>query len=311
MLEKLAEMAASAGQPILWNMQNIGGSSLEQRSMGTDPTRPWSGFSSGADRDGSPVDVLAEWREPSVGGRAYDLLLVTELHSLLDTLMRQGTVRYLAEFQHRFLETNPSGAIWFMSPWLDVSDKEDPSDWIDYERRASPVWRCVVQAASAGAAPGQRGPTIGFVPASLALAELVDHLTSAPRAGFENMTPGDIVRSLFTDTVHLTDLGETYTARIVFATIHGPDAATVGMPNGVGDARAQTLKAFATEFLLGYRADEPFEECTSGVSPSFAWAYAGYANKIYRSDFSWPRAAIQRWRDTARFGWNLRNAFAD
>lgn len=311
MLEKLAEMATGSGRPIVWNMQNIGGSSLEQRSMGSDPARPWSGFSSGTDRDGGPVDVLAEWHEPSVGGRAYDLLLVTELHSLLDTLMRQGTVRYLAEFQRRFLETNPSGAIWFMAPWLNVSDREDPRDWIDYERRASSVWRCVVEAASTGAAPGERGSGIGFVPASLALAEFVDYLTSAPRAGFENMTPGDIVRSLFTDTVHLTDLGEAYTALITFATIHGLDAGIVGMPDGAGDARAQTLKAFATEFLRRYRAAEPLEQCPSRVSPSFAWAYAGYANKIYRADFSWPRAAIQRWRDTARFGWNLRNAFAD
>ncbi len=38
---------------------------------------------------------------------------------------------------------------------------------------------------------------------------------------------------------------------------------------------------------------------------------SGYVGKTYRADFSWPRVAIQRLRDTARFGWNLRNAYSD
>lgn len=312
MLDKLAEMAAASGRPILWNMQNIGGSSLERRSMGTDPARPWSGFADGTDRSGGSVDVLAEFRRPSVGDSAYDLLLVTELHSLLDTVMRQGTVRYLAEYKRRFLEANPAGSMWFMAPWLDISDKEDPSDWIAYERLALPVWRCTVQAAGGSAASGGESASgIGFIPASLALAELVDHLVSAPRQGFEKMTPGDVVRALFTDSVHPTELGEAFVALIVLATIDGLDAQTARMPAGVSEAQAQTLKIFAADFLSRYRAAQPFEACSGGVAPSFAWAYAGYANKIYRADFSWPRAAIQRMRDTARFGWNLRNAFSD
>lgn len=311
MLEKLSEMAATSGRPILWNTQNIGGSSLERRSMGNDPARPWSGFADGTDRNGGAVDVLAEFRQPSVGASAYDLLLVTELHSLLDTVMRQGTVRYLAEYERRFREINPAGAMWFMAPWLDVSDKEDPSDWIAYERLALPVWRCAVQAAGGRAASGESASAIGFIPASLALAELVDYLVSAPRQGFESMTPGDIVRALFTDSVHSTELGEAYVALIVLATIDGLDAQAVRMPAGVDEAQAQTLKAFAAGFLSRYRAAEPFGACPGGVSISFAWAYAGYANQIYRADFSWPRAAIQRLRDTARFGWNLRNAFSD
>ncbi|GAA2880168.1 hypothetical protein GCM10010837_36640 [Aminobacter niigataensis] len=310
MLDKLAEMAAGAGRPVVWNMQNIGGSSLEQRSMGSDPERPWSGFKAGMNRNGGSVDVLAEFRQPSVGGATYDVLLVTELHSLLDTIMRQGTVRYLAEYQGRFLETNPLGAIWFMAPWLDVSDKEDPRDWIAYERLALPVWRCAVQAASGAAASGKSTSGIGFIPASLALAELVDHLTSAPRAGFEDMSPEDIVRALFTDTVHSTELGEAYIALIVLATIEGLDAQTVRMPAGVSDAQAQTLKSFAADFLSRYRA-EPLDQCSGGISLSFAWAYSGYVGKTYRADFSWPRVAIQRLRDTARFGWNLRNAYSD
>lgn len=308
MLERLAGIAAGAGKPIVWNMQNIGGSSIEQRSMGTDPAQPWSGFTSGVGRDGGPVDALAEWRQPSVGGEAYDILLVTELHSLLDTVMRQGTVRYLAEYRRRFLEANPSGAVWFMAPWLDVSDKEDPSDWIAYERRASPVWRCAVQAA--GGDPGQTGKGIGFIPASLALAELVDYLTSAPRAGFEAMTSGEIVRALFTDSVHPTEFGEAYVALIVLATIDGLDARSIAMPAVATEAQSQTLKDFAADFLARYSAQSP-EECSGGVSLSFAWTYAGYANKIYRADFSWPRATIQRLRDTARFRWNLGSAFSE
>lgn len=310
MLEKLAEMAAASGRPILWNMQNIGGSSLERRSMGANPARPWSGFADGSDRNGGAVDVLAEFRQPSVGTSAYNVLLVTELHSLLDTVMRQGTVRYLAEYRSRFRETNPAGAMWFMAPWLDVSDKEDPGDWIAYERLALPVWRCAVRAAGGSAALSESASGIGFIPASLALAELVDYLVSAPRQGFENMAPGDVVRALFTDSVHPTELGEAFVALIVLATIDGLDAQRVRMPAGVDEAQAKTLKTFAADFLNRYRAAEPLEACSGGVSPSFAWAYAGYANKIYRADFSWPRAAIQRLRDTARFSWNLRNAFS-
>jgi hypothetical protein len=60
MPEMLAAIAEDSGQPITWNMQHIGGSSIKQRSHGAGDQSPWSGYGDGTDKDGAPIDVRDE-----------------------------------------------------------------------------------------------------------------------------------------------------------------------------------------------------------------------------------------------------------
>ncbi len=310
MLQTLAAIMQDAGQPLAWNMQNIPGSSLMKRTMGSDATSPWSGFTTGVDRSGAQIDVLAELRAPSAGGAAYDALLLTELHSVLDSLTEHDTARYLAEYRRRFLDINPQGGVWFMAPWLSLSSLEDPRDWIAYERNALPVWRCAVSTATGSPAPSEARTETGFIPASLALAELVNHLVEAPRPGFERPSHGDIVRDLFADQVHLTELGETYIALIIASAIYGVDPASLALPATVDPDKARTLTAFASRFVENYRATEDSEKCPAGISLAFAWQYAGYAGEIFHADKSWPERKIRQVRNTLRYRWNLGSVFS-
>ena len=78
----------------------------------------------------------------AVDGKPYDVLLITEQHRLLDALLWQDTKQYLRAYRDRFISSNPQAEILFFTPWISLSDKDDPMEWISYERAAWPVWQC-------------------------------------------------------------------------------------------------------------------------------------------------------------------------
>jgi len=140
----LAAIAASLGHPLQWNRQYMVGSSIRARVRGAKAPpgeTGWSGYHQGSNRDSENMDVLAELRQPrTVTGGPYDVLLITEEHGLLGTMVWNDTVRYLRHYHDRFIDANPAGRTLFYESWLGLDDKNDPRRWIAYERAASPIW---------------------------------------------------------------------------------------------------------------------------------------------------------------------------
>ena len=299
----LEEIAASAGRAFYWNRQHVNGSSIKARSYGDDDASPWSGFSKGVDRRDGSIETLNELRNPSDGsGAPYDALVITELHSILDSLVWFHTLRYLRDYHDQFIATNPNGATWFYHSWLDVSDFNQPARWVAYERAASPIWDCAVSAVNAELAREGRADRIRTIPAALALAELINYLTQhgvSQAPGFEGMDAASVLHVFFSDRVHLTDAGHYYIALIVYGSLYGPELQATRAPRAVSSAQAATLKAYAEAFLKARPPGVP-PVCATPVPASFVWTFYRYREESYqRAEMGFFRARMKRLKDTA------------
>lgn len=306
MPDMVAAMAEQAGRPIVWQRQHIGGSTIKRRSAGADGTPAGSGYTAGTDRDGKPIDMAAAFK--AQGG--YDTLLITEWHRVLDALEREGTVRHLREVQDRFIEANPAGTTYFYAPWADLVDHRNPQAWIAFERGASPVWQCVVRRVNDGLARQSRQDRIDFVPASLALADLVAELTSPAGApGFEKLAPQQVIALLFSDNVHLTELGTYFVALVTYGAVFQGDVGAAWVPATLDPTRAASLRASAARFLQRWKAGGalPAKADCNAITLDFVPAYTAYMRDAYATpEVGYLRASLRRIRDRLRMMWTLR-----
>lgn len=311
MPDMVAAMAEHAGFQMEWNRQHIGGSTIRMRTAGEDANAPGSGYRAGEDRDGGAVDVLAAAAD-------YDIFVITERHRVLDVLLREGALRHLRDFVSRVSSANPNATTYFYAPWADVSDLGKPGAWIEYERRASPIWHCIVERANE-LDEGMR--PISFIPASEALAELIAALNqnggsqAEDEAGFSGLSPGEISALLFTDKVHLTDLGVYYVALITYGIVFGDLSNAEAEENLVSAAwispdldpdRARTLRRIAGEFLDSWKARESRGNACGTVPAGFILNYTDYMQEAYgNAELGVFRATIRRLRQTLSFLWDL------
>ncbi|WP_158659299.1 hypothetical protein [Paracoccus denitrificans] len=294
--DMVAAMADHDGLSIDWDRQHIGGSTIRQRTFGDDERRPGSGYVTGVNRDGDPVDVLAKLASPP----PHDIFVVTEWHRVLDALTAHETIRHLRDFQIRAMGSSPDARTYFYAPWADVADLGKPDEWISYERSASPVWRCIAARAGDGTRP------VDFIPASLALADLVAYLNSDRPDGFTGATPAEISAQLFTDHVHLSDLGVYFVALITYGTLFGADLSQAWMPAGLDPSQAGTLRGFAAGFMEKSRAGGPERTDCKTLPSGFISTYTSYMQTAYtNAEMGRLRASLKRLRDTLRLSWRF------
>jgi hypothetical protein len=276
-----AAVGQSLGQSIQWNRQYIVGSSIFRRTHGVDRNSDvWTGYSEGDNREGSGLDVLQELRQPkTIQGGSYNVLLITEQHGLLETMIWNDTVKYLRHFHDRFVEANPAATTYFYEPWISLDDKNDPRRWIEYERKMSPIWQCIVTRVNLALEVDGRNDRIVSLPAGLALAELIDR-GSIP--DIHEVAAGDrrpIVDALVRDTVHLTSLGNYYIALITFAAIHQQSPVGAWAPEGVPLQTVRALQGLAWNFVQDYYKNYrplSLSECRKRLDDElieFFWAY--------------------------------------
>jgi hypothetical protein len=319
--EFVAEISAGFGKPSAWNRHSMAGASLEMRTRGNPPAPTgWRGYQQGFNRDTDDMDVIEELRtHRSVGGQPYGALVITENHSFLWMLLRADTVRLLRHYHERFIEGNPSGQTFFYEAWLSVNDKSAPEEWIDYERAASPVWQCAATRVNVSLANEGRDERIASLPAGLALAQLVEHATSAQGLpGISGSTHQETMDRIFSDDVHLTRLGAYYVALVSYAFIDGTSLDGAWHPADIEPDQARTLQEIAGDFVSGYRAgNTPYDldECNAYIREQFAGQYWRYVfNRPDDKELSWWRAIVESAKQTGRRLrniYNWRRSFAD
>ena len=297
----LAEVAQTAGTPIEWNRQYVVGSSIRRRVQGGDlESRDWAGYREGDNREGAGLDVLAEFREPqTIKGGSYDVLLITEQHSLLDTLSGNDTIRYLRHYHDHFIAANPSGTTYFYEPWLGINDKNSPERWIAHERLASPIWQCMTTRINVSLKAEGRSDRIISLPAGAALAHLVERATQGK--GLPGITLGSVretVDSLVADDVHLTSLGSGYMALVTYSAIFQRPAPESWRPSQISQEKVQILRRAASEFTARYYANyaplslrECREQLLQGGS-SDHWSYV--QDTYWREELGFLHAAARR-----------------
>jgi hypothetical protein len=306
----LADVAQQAGTPVEWNRQYVVGSSIRRRVQGADPTsKVWAGYHEGDNREGSGLDVLAELQRPAtITGGLYDVLLITEQHGLLETLVYNDTVRYLRHYHDHFIGANPSGVTFFYESWLGIQDKGAPERWIAHERMASPIWQCIATRVNVALQAQGRPDRIVSLPAGAALAELVERATRGP--GLPAITRGSVretVDSLVADDVHLTPLGSYYMALVTYAAIFQLPPPVGRQPDGVSSDQARELQRVAAAFVANYYANySPLSlaDCRARIVSGVNYAYWSYVE-----DTSWRRqegalrATIKKLRRWATWQW--------
>ncbi len=287
-------------------MQSIPGSPIRVRTKGAGPAHA---YRHGANRDGSNMDVLAEWRAPkTVRGGLYDTLLVAEQHGVLTAQSFHDTTHELVEIHLRFTEANPKAQVWFYEAWLGVNDKDDPSRWIAYERAASPVWQCIAARSSTTLAAMNRPTPIRTVPSGAALANLVDRATRHRVAGLSATSVRETMDRLFTDDVHLTPLGNYYVASVVYATLWGRSPMGASAPAEFDPVAVRSLQQEAWNFVSTHQANlksVSFEACRTQLKDGFIHQHWSYVR-----DTQWAREdgsvkAYARWLKQM-LAWHLR-----
>ncbi len=288
--EYLAKVAESLGTPLRWNRQNVGASSLRERTRGMNLDAPgWSGYRLGANREGERMDVVAELRRPqTLGGERYDALLITELNGLLYPLFDLDAVRYLRHFHERLIEGNPDGQTYFFEPWTGVDSKDDPTRWIAYERNGSPVWQCMATRINVSLAAEGRRDRISSMPGGWMMAALVEQATQGTALpGITGTTVRETLDRLFSDDVHLTALGKYYLALVTYVTLSGRSPLGAWAPEGVSPAQATSLQQYAWDALTKYRANnQPLDlaSCRKVLTEGFIWQFWSYSRDYPTKD---------------------------
>jgi hypothetical protein len=213
--------------------------------------------------NGAPLRWHWERPETTSGERAaehlpsgrYDVLVLTEGLPITEHVRYSDSARYVAEFANLAARGNPDVQVYLYQTWYSLEDME--MEWrarIDAERA---VWEALADEVSAA----RSGPPVLLVPAGTALGRLVDRIEAGEVPGLRSRA------ELFTDDIHLNDLGNYFVALVQLATLY--------RRSPVGVVR-ETVSRFG----------QPFE----APSPELARVMQEVAWEVVSSD---PRAGVR------------------
>lgn len=302
----LDRIAASLGVPMQWERQYMVGSAIKHRARGRDTETGWAGYSMGDNRQGQGLDVVAEFRRTP-----YDVLVITEQHGVVDSLVWHDTVRHLRHYHDRLIDGNPKARTYFFEPWLGIPGNMEVARWVTYERTAAPVWRCISARINASLELEGRSDRITPLPASLALANLVEQATS--KTGVEGVTAESVERTLarlFKDNVHLADMGNYYVALFAVGQLFGRSTVGAWAPEGITQTQAGSLQRIADESVAKFRpkAGEPSGQgCDAMLGSGFVGLYLDHMRDDYWSKYkiSKVRIAWRRFKHNIKTRWHL------
>jgi hypothetical protein len=248
------QIARSLGHRLDFEAQVLGYSLLRQRTKGevTSATE-WPGYRAGHNRKGTGLDVAAELRQPRrLGpGEKYDVLVVTERHDLPAIARKERTAFYLTDMAQHLLAGNPDAEVLLYHTWLNL-DPDAPGAWIDYERAVLPMWECVASRANLDLPARGNVPRVRVLPGGGALAELAAALWEGKVPGVAGTSPGERVRLLFSDNVHMSEAGRYFIALVHYAVLFGrnPEGATV--PASLAPETGRYMQTLAWQYAVSY-----------------------------------------------------------
>lgn len=252
--EVVAQIARSLGHHLDFEVQVLGYSLLRQRTKGEVPgSTDWPGYRSGHNRRGAGLDVAAELRKPQRLGAEdkYDALVVTERHDLPSIARTERTAFYLSEMAKHLLAGNPDAEVLFYHAWLHI-DPDAPLPWIDYERAVSKMWECLASRANLDLPRRGNAPRIRVLPGGSALVELVAELWEGKVPGVTAAAPGDRVRLVFSDTVHMSEIGRYYMALVHYAVLFGRSPEGALAQTAIRPETSRYMQALAWRYAVSY-----------------------------------------------------------
>ncbi len=141
-------------------------------------------------------------RDPS-----YDVLVLTESVDLRDAITYQDSTKAVTELVTKALAANPDLSIALYETW----HSQDHADWLErIPKDRNQMWEPALLAPAIRAA----GAPVRLVPAGSVLARLVGALEAEGAGQFSR-------KDLFSDDIHLNDLGNYLVALTHYASLYG------------------------------------------------------------------------------------------
>jgi len=261
-----APSLAAKGKPadFDYDFQSGSGATIRMRSFGLDPSVRDGGYRFGRNRHGEGMDVAAEWREPRTlkNGDRYNLLVITERHTLPWTIEHEQTVPALAHYVDAFQRESPNGDVLLYHVWLALN-VDQVRDWIAYERDALPLWECVASAINRELPDGR--PKLRVLPGATALAELLESMMSG-QAPIVTGSAEEKLGLLFSDNVHLAPAGIYFMALVHYAALFGVSPEGAVAPAGVAPQLAEHMQQLAWRHVSDYA-----KRAAAAASRDAAW----------------------------------------
>jgi hypothetical protein len=252
--EVVEQIARSLGYRLSFEVQVLGYSLLRQRTKGEVPTASeWPGYRAGQNRRSTGLNVAEELRLPQrlSPGDKYDVLVVTERHDLPAIARKERTAFYLADMANHLLAGNADAEVLFYHTWLNV-DTDSPWPWIDYERAVSPMWECIASRVNLDLAARGDVPRVRVLPGGSALAELAAALWDGKVPGVTASAPGARVRLLFSDNVHMSEVGRYFIALVHYAILFGRSPEGAAIPATLSSETGRYMQMLAWQFVVSY-----------------------------------------------------------
>jgi hypothetical protein len=198
--------------------------------------------------------------------------------------MWEDTVRYTRHFHDRLVAGNAAANSYLYHSWLAINDKTNPATWVAYERTAAKAWQCTAARVNVSLAAVGRGDRITYLPAGLALADLVEQAAiRGSVAGVSIGSAGQIIDRLFTDSLHLSALGEYYLSLVSYASVYRRSPVGAWAPSYVTAEQANALQSVAWQSVSNYynSASVPsMEQCQAVMRDQVCSAYANYSGNL-------------------------------
>jgi hypothetical protein len=252
--EVVEQIARSLGHRLDFEVQVLGYSLLRQRTKGELPSASeWPGYRAGQNREGAGLNVAEELRQPRrlASGDKYDVLVVAERHDLPAIARNERTAFYLTDMAKHLLAGNPDAEVLLYHTWLQV-DLDEPGRWIDYERAVLPMWECVASRANLDLPARGDAPRVRVLPGGSALAEAVAALWTGKVPGVAASDPGARVRLLFSDNVHMSDVGRYYIALVHYAILFGRNPEGAAIPTPLTPEASRYMQTLAWQYAVSY-----------------------------------------------------------
>jgi len=251
--EIVGQIARSLGHRLDFEEQTLGYSLLRQRTKGELPAASeWPGYRAGQNREGAGLNVAEELRQPRrlASGDKYDVLVVTERHDLPAIARKERTAFYLTDMAKHLLAGNPDAEVLLYHTWLHV-DPDEPWPWIEYERAVLPMWECIASRANRDLQARGDVPRVRVLPGGSALAEAAAALWTGKVPGVAG-DPGARVRILFSDNVHMSDVGRYYIALVHYAILFGRNPEGAAIPPSLAPEAGRYLQTLAWQYAVSY-----------------------------------------------------------
>jgi hypothetical protein len=156
----------------------------------------------------------------AVGSGDYDAIVLTEMVEIRDALRYFESHRYLAQFTEAALAARPDTRVYLYETWHPL---DDPDGWLERIDSDLPRhWEGGILRPALYSLP--EGTRIHLIPAGQALAAFVREVEA--RGGVGNVRDRN---DLFTDQIHLNDMGNYFVALVHYAVLYG--SSPEGLPH--------------------------------------------------------------------------------